>query len=249
MLRKVSGLTADFVDGSNHCQNLINYVQTNFIAQTANIADNAITGAKIANGTITGSDIAGSTITNANLAAGVAVANLGYTPVNKAGDGMTNAQLAISRDIGIGAGTWNAAPLLIQTVTAGGNRPSIGFSLTGVGAVGLYLDLSPTCFRFVDNGGTSYTLCDSLNDFNYNNFGKTFWISNSSVLKLDSNIGLAAGSWSGAKLLIQSVNTNTRPGIGFNASGFGTAAFLYYDSDNKFKFVDNTGAVHAITSS
>lgn len=53
---------------------------------TAAIAADAVTNNEIADGTIVAGNIANGTITNAKLAAGVAAANLGFTPVNRAGD-------------------------------------------------------------------------------------------------------------------------------------------------------------------
>lgn len=51
------------------------------------IATGAVTGSSIAAATITGSNITSGTITNTQLAGGAAVGNIGYTPVNRAGDG------------------------------------------------------------------------------------------------------------------------------------------------------------------
>jgi len=46
------------------------------------LAANAVTSAKIADGTIVAGDIANNTITNTQLAANVAIANLGFTPAS-----------------------------------------------------------------------------------------------------------------------------------------------------------------------
>lgn len=49
----------------------------------------AIAAANIADGTITEEKIAANAVTSTKLASGAAVANLGYTPANKAGDTFT----------------------------------------------------------------------------------------------------------------------------------------------------------------
>jgi hypothetical protein len=52
---------------------------------SANILDGTITGTDIAGGTVTSANILDGTITNSDLAAGVAAANLGFTPVQQGG--------------------------------------------------------------------------------------------------------------------------------------------------------------------
>jgi hypothetical protein len=71
-------------------------------------ADLSVTTPKLADGSVTAVKIVANTITNAQLAAGVAVANLGYTPVNKAGDTMTG-DLTVNRS---GSGTPGSGVLL-----------------------------------------------------------------------------------------------------------------------------------------
>jgi hypothetical protein len=56
---------------------------------TAKIADSNVTTAKIADGNVTTTKIADANVTSGKLASGAAVANIGYTPVNKAGDTMS----------------------------------------------------------------------------------------------------------------------------------------------------------------
>jgi hypothetical protein len=56
---------------------------------TAKLAANAITTAKITDANVTTAKIADANVTAAKLASGAAVSNIGYTPVNKAGDTMT----------------------------------------------------------------------------------------------------------------------------------------------------------------
>lgn len=56
---------------------------------SALIADASVTDAKVANSAITTAKIADANVTSGKLASGAAVANIGYTPVNKAGDTVT----------------------------------------------------------------------------------------------------------------------------------------------------------------
>lgn len=90
---------------------------------TADIQDGAVTSAKIADGTIVSGDLANNAVTTAKiadanvtagkLASGAAVSNIGYTPVNKAGDSLTgdlgiyhngNAYLTVSSSDSFNAG-------------------------------------------------------------------------------------------------------------------------------------------------
>lgn len=72
---------------------------------TTKITDANITSAKIADGAIATAKIADANVTSAKLASGVAAANLGYTPLNKAGDSLSgnltfgSGYLATSGDI------------------------------------------------------------------------------------------------------------------------------------------------------
>jgi hypothetical protein len=84
--------------------NSANWIQV----PTAAIADDAVTTAKILNGNVTAAklgtnaavgNIANGTVTAVMLASGVAVSNIGYTPVNLAGDTMTDT-LFIAKDTG-----------------------------------------------------------------------------------------------------------------------------------------------------
>lgn len=110
---------------------------------------------------ISGMQIAAGSIPATALAAGVAAANLGYTPVNGAG-GQYNlsSPLAFQYDAGLGSTSWSVAALRVQTVTGGGNRPQIGFYYPGV-ACSLYFEPTDTSMRYIDSGGTVRVLLDS----------------------------------------------------------------------------------------
>ncbi len=80
------------------------------------ITDNSVTSAKLADSSVTTSKIANNAITSTKLASGSAVSNIGYTPVNKAGDSMSGVHRYNSY-LSIGKGpanndqiTWNAIP-------------------------------------------------------------------------------------------------------------------------------------------
>jgi hypothetical protein len=110
---------------------------------------------------ISGMQMAAGSIPATALAHGVAVANLGYTPINGAG-GQYNLStpLALQYDAGLAASSWSYAPLRVQTVTGGGNRPQIGFYYPGV-ACSLYLEPTDITMRYIDSGGTARILLDS----------------------------------------------------------------------------------------
>lgn len=227
----------------------------------AKIAANTITTSNIAASTITGSNIASATITNANLASGVAVANLGYTPVNKAGDTMTpNALLITSCNLG-GDNTASVnASLRVDSSVSGGfagiginSTSSFGFAFGAYSSpAGIWVATTANVFkRWADTNGTllyaahEYTPLNKAGDTLTGNLNMAF-----NRLLISSNTGLGSTSYSISPLEITNAGggSGARPGIGFEISGV-TGAYLYYDTDNKFKFIDNGGAVHVITSS
>jgi hypothetical protein len=66
---------------------------------------------------------------------------------------------------------------------------------------------------------------------------------------IKSDLGLANTSYANAKLLLETTagNQAVRPGIGFHLPGV-IGAYLYFDTDGKFKFIDSSGTTHTITS-
>jgi hypothetical protein len=123
----------------------------------------ALTTTMVGDAQITGAKIAGGTITNTNLAAGVAVANIGYTPINKGGDSMTGGhawsgggQITIQNETGLSSSSWNTSRLYIYC-NGTGARPGIGFNSSGQGSA-CYLYYDGGQFRFIDSGGTVHII-------------------------------------------------------------------------------------------
>jgi hypothetical protein len=208
-------------------------------------------------------------VTAGMLANGAAVGNIGYTPLNKAGDSIAHPnRLILYTNYGLGAGSYNTAPLLIQSEGAGG-RPQIGFHDHGNGgAASLYWEANSHQWRYIDNGGNvhqfwtgydkipgsslasgaavanlGYTPVNRAGD----TLGGTLFAGNPGSIQVLSEVGLGSASWGQSKLYIYCQTGGARPGIGFNNPGL--ACFLYYDTDNKFRFIDSGGTVHTITSS
>ncbi len=109
----------------------------------ARIADGAVTSAKIADGTIATGDIADANVTAAKLASGAAVSNIGYTPVNKAGDTM-------SGPLGVGVFTVGANSGEARLGRA--NDRSVGVATVQLGGS------SAQRFEIVDRGWTKVLL-------------------------------------------------------------------------------------------
>jgi hypothetical protein len=110
---------------------------------------------------ISGVQIAAGSIPASSLGAGVAVANLGYVPVNSDGGQYNNSTpFAFQHDAGLGPTSWSVAGLRVQTTTGGGNRPQIGFYYPGI-AASLYFEPTDISFRYIDSGGNVRVLLDS----------------------------------------------------------------------------------------
>jgi hypothetical protein len=129
------------------------------------IAPDSITTAMIQDGAVTGAKIADGTITDINLAEGVTKANLGFTPLNKAGDSMTGnlsvnhpSRIYIKSDLGLSSGSYASAKLLLETTVGNAAvRPGIGFHLPGNVGAYLYLDTDGK-MKFIDSSGTIHTI-------------------------------------------------------------------------------------------
>lgn len=242
LLGPISGNTTDFVDGTNVCRDLVSTVLT----------PNCITTMMIADGTIT----------NTDLAAGVAVANLGYTPLNKAGDTATgliqlsiNGALQANTTIGLAASTWSFAPIRIVS-SGSAARPSIGFNDSGASvASAFYWDGASHQYRSIDNAGNVWNFYDSYTKLPAAALisgtvpsGQTIVFTTGSHFQIATEVGIGSTSWSSATMLVVSSLAGTRPGIGFNSGNEATACMLYY-SGNKFHFIDSAGVDHLITSS
>lgn len=113
---------------------------------TPKIADGAVVTSKIADGAITTSKIANGAITSAKLASGAAIANIGYTPVNKAGDTMTG-NLTISS----GNLTVNDNLIVISgNVGIGTSNPSYKLDVSGTARITSDLYVNGTIYETSD---------------------------------------------------------------------------------------------------
>jgi hypothetical protein len=112
---------------------------------------------------IPGSQLTAGSVMAGALAAGVAQANLGYRPVNWNGDQMTNTGVfAWQREWGLGATSWEGAPIRVQCTTSGA-RPQIAFWHAGLGyACSLYFETDAS-MRTIDAGGNVRVLMDDVN--------------------------------------------------------------------------------------
>ena len=169
-LRQISGLTTDFVDGTNHCRDAATTVLTPNCITTSMIVDGAINQFKILDGQVVASKIPANQITsthiypntiqNSNLAAGVAQANLGFLPISGNGGNYSNGiPLALSHDTGIGANSYFMAPFVIKSVTGAG-RAGIGLSNTGFNGAYLYLQ-TDNKMHFIDQAGVDHVITSS----------------------------------------------------------------------------------------
>lgn len=124
LLRKVSGLDTDFVDGTNNCQDLALFLEE------------------------------------------LGITDLGFTPLNKAGDTSTGnfrfnspSQIIIESDQGLAALAYSTAKLsLIAPNTSA--RPGIGFTNPGTNGVFLFLD-TDNKMKFIDGGGAVHIITSS----------------------------------------------------------------------------------------
>lgn len=101
------------------------------------------------------------------LAAGAAVTNLGYTPINKAGD-TTTGQLVIWRTQGAASTAFSTAPLSVQSLDAAANpAETAGIGLHRLNASGVYFfhggAAAADILRIITNTGAAGTVWHSLN--------------------------------------------------------------------------------------
>jgi hypothetical protein len=221
---------------------------------------------------ITSAMITDGTIVNADLAAGVAVANIGYTPINSTGGNYTlTSPLYVTKDVGLSGTSWTSAPLVVTSTSTSG-RPMIGFQDAGNSNAGaLYFDGPTLRFGYVLAGsGSVGTLLDSLHgvtgaqlaagaavaNLGFTPLNKagdtvtsgTFNHNQGSLIRVVSDTVLNSSAFGNATLLVSSSTASYRPGIGFNSGGEGQACYLYW-SGGKFHFIDAGGVDHLITSS
>lgn len=97
-------------------------------------------------------------LSGAELAAGAAIANIGYTPLNKAGDTTSGAIFVFQGDIGLGAASYAQAALQVTTYSTNpATRAGIGFQDRGRTGAFLYLD-TDGALKYVTSGGAVRTL-------------------------------------------------------------------------------------------
>jgi microcystin-dependent protein len=121
---------------------------------------------------INNGDINDGAINGRTLAAGAGIANLGYTPVNKAGDSGVG-KLSQMIDTVVGAASYVNGGLNIATTSGNSSNtgyfPAIGFARPG--AVGRSLGLSTTGrFQTVDNTGVIGYLLDTVTKVDTNSY-------------------------------------------------------------------------------
>ena len=168
LLRKVSGLTTDFVDGSNHCQNLIAAVplasatQSGLLRQVSGLTTDFVDGTNTCQGFAT----RGNTL---------------Y--VQRAGDTLpNNAQFLFSADVGLTASSWQNATVRISCSSTT-YRPQLAFVIPGY-ATCLYLETDYS-LRHIGSDGTTRVLWDDHHN-NSVNSGQYFYIGSGGNLVLQS---------------------------------------------------------------
>jgi microcystin-dependent protein len=123
---------------------------------------------------INNGDINDGAIDGRTLAAGAGVANLGYTPVNKAGDtAVGSVQFQI--DTPVGAGAVPASGVRIALTTTNGNNsgyfPAIGFNRNSTTPVSRAVGLAPNGrFLTVDQAGVQGYLLDTVTGVDTNSY-------------------------------------------------------------------------------
>ena len=106
--------------------------------------------------------------------ASAAVTNLGFTPINKAGDlGIGPAPLAFNNEVAVGAPSYQSAAAIVQGTAANsandGYMPAISFHRPTKVARAIGLDINGK-FKTVDSGGTVGYLLDSVTKVDTNSY-------------------------------------------------------------------------------
>lgn len=125
-------------------------------------------------GSIHTGDIADGTITAADMAPGAATGNLGYTPINKAGDtAIGPGVLDFANDDPVGATSHNAAAIRITTSVANQSNDGYfgGLAFLRGNAIARTIGLSTTArFKTVDSSGTVGYLLDTVTKVDTNSY-------------------------------------------------------------------------------
>lgn len=243
------------------------------------VTPGAITTAMLGVGAVTGNNIASNTIPGSALLNGAVPVALGYTPVNKAGDAMSGQLAVIMPGPNISSNMYQAAHLLAETSGSGAGYPTIGFAcLSGganAGAVALWYQGAHGDIQLEYQDGTTAYLVSSISaiggaQINAGSIPGSALASGATVVNLgytpidgthggtyapigpiaiQTNVGLAAASWSVAGLRVQSSGGGGyRPQIGFYYPG--AACSLYFEpTDLSMRFVDSGGTVRILLDS
>lgn len=141
-------------------------LQDGCIARPSLFAPNVIPAGSFVAGAIQSADIGAGQVAGTNLAAGAAAANLGYTPINKAGDNGVGI-VSHTVDTVVGSPAWTQAGVIVATTPANGPNagymPAIAFQRTGglVAGRAIGMDLAGR-FRTADSNGTLGFLLDTV---------------------------------------------------------------------------------------
>jgi microcystin-dependent protein len=122
---------------------------------------------------INNGDINDGAINGRTLATGAVAANLGFTPVNKAGDTGVGKPSSASIDTVVGASSWTNAALVVNGSSANASNtgyfPAIGFARPGVVGRAVGLDVSGK-LKTVDANGVAGFLLDSVHQVDTNSY-------------------------------------------------------------------------------
>jgi hypothetical protein len=242
-----------------------------YVDLAAAVIPGAITTAMLGVGCVTGNNIASQTIPGTALQNGAVATNLGYVPLNKAGDVATG-QIAVQMTgPTVSANMYQNAHLLAQTSGVGAGYPTIGLAcLSGgsnAGAVALWYQGAHSEIQLQYGDGTAAHLLTSLSSISGNqmtsgsipasalasgaavaNLGFTPVNGNAGgtynltgPVSFQTNAGLSASSWSVAPLRVSSPG-----GGGYRPQiGFyypGYACSLYFEpTDQSMRFIDSSG--------
>lgn len=137
-----------------------------------NIVDGTVTAAKLATDSVTADKIAAGAVGSSELASGAAVANIGYTPMNKAGD-TVNGAFAVAA---------SGAPLTVNSTNSNDLKVSLVNNGTAVGHFGasttyphMVANAAGTVRAAVNANGQQFTSIDGFSAL-YAEYGCRAWV-------------------------------------------------------------------------
>lgn len=198
-------------------------------------------------------------VTAAMLAPGVVVSNLGYTPVNKAGDTMSGPLVVQADGPNIYPNMYQQAQVLAQVSPTGAGYPTIALSrqASGGGAVAIWYNSGHQDLNLEYADGTTATLLSNLSKISgsqlinasvpasalasgaaQTNLGyrPVNWNGDTmsgGIFAFQREVGIGASSWSSSPIRIQTSLNGTRPQISFWDQYLGYADVLYLESTDK----------------